>query len=394
MHFQDVFRAIYANHYYEYIIINDALEIIEFSDQAQRYCEANERVQAGIDVIRLVPELYGMHERISGLFRRDEPPFLIPLVHKSPDYYVNIRLHQGRNNPQSGQCETMIILFEDITDLAKMEQRSIQDRNEKALLLQELEEKNRQLQHFNDHMQELVAEETRKNLEKQKMLELQSRHSQMGEMIGMITHQWKQPLGVIAMIGGLCGIRKAKGKISEAFYEEQIAEIMAQAKLMQQTVEDFQDFFNPSKEKVFFNVKATIEKMVALIAKDYEIRGISLELIGEEHINVIGYPNEYNQVILSLLKNARDAFEDSMSVDKKVVVEVTQEHDASLVKVRDNAGGIDEAVIDTLFDLYISTKKQGSGLGLNIAKNVIECNMDGKLSAHNVEEGAEFLIRV
>jgi signal transduction histidine kinase len=386
MHFQEVFRAIYSNHIYEYIIINEDFKVVEYSDKSINYCDEMLLRSNKPDIFELLPELFGMDEKLKKLLYEKTSPILLHYIFKEPDFYINIRVHQGRHR------ETLIVLLENVTDMANMEQTLIQDRNEKSLLLDELAEKNRQLQVFNEKMQELVEQETKKNLEKQKMLELSSRHAQMGEIIGMITHQWKQPLSIINMSCTVLKISLLKGKFTDELLEKRLGDIEKQVKHMDTTVMDFQNFFNPRKEKHIFSIKKTIQTIIDLVKNEYVLNNIEIELIGDENIRAEGYANEYNQVVLSILKNAKDVFIKDPHDNMKIVVNIESKNNKSYVSIRDNAGGIPEDIIDNIFDLYMSTKKDGSGLGLNISKNIIEINMNGKLKVQNVDDGAEFII--
>ncbi len=389
MHLQDVFCAIYANHIYEYIVIDKNFKAVEWSEAATIYCNEELLKSKQGDIFELVPELFGMEEELRELLYEHTVPILIQYVFKEPDNYVNIRVHCGKAE------ETLIVLFENVTQMAKKDQSLVQEVNEKALLLDELAEKNKQLRALNEHMQELVERETKKNIEKQKMLEINSRHAQMGEMIGMITHQWKQPLNSINTLCILLEVSQRKKKLSLEALLRYVGEIKKQVDYMNKTVSDFQHFFNPSKMRYDFNVKEAIETIVGLIRSEYEVNGIKIELTGDEDVVVNGYANEYNQAILSIIKNAKDAFLDNPKENMKISIDISKdENNRSVVRIKDNAGGIDEEIIDKIFDVYVSTKKDGSGLGLNIAKTIIESNMEGELKVHNVDGGAEFVVIV
>jgi len=333
---------------------------------------------------------------IEGILKGERQAFTIPYIEKFPQNYIHIHVHPGRRKPSADKegniYESLVVLFENVTDMAQTQQKLIQERNEKTLLLDDISQKNAQLKRFNEQMQEMVDEEIRKNMEKQKMVELQSRHAQMGEMIGIITHQWKQPLNVISLIVNVLKLDLKKRTLSNETIEKKLDDVLKQVRYMDQTVQDFQSFFNPSKEKIFFNIYESIQSILGLIDYEYSHQDISLELRGNESISAYGYPNEFNQVILTLLKNARDAFMQQPHDHMRIVIDISEENGDPLIRVEDNAGGIPEAVMDKVFDLYVTTKENGSGLGLNIAKNVIEQNMNGKIDVHNTAEGACFTI--
>jgi signal transduction histidine kinase len=395
MHLQEVFNAIYANHPYEYLVINRQLKVIEYSDKVFHFCIQSSQKCDNINLMEAVPELFGLENEIDKIFKGDSTVFTLPYIAKAPDRYIHIHIHPGRikveHPSEDSVYETLIILFEDITDMANTQQNLVQERNEKSLLLEELSEKNAKLKIFNEQMQQLVEEESKKNLEKQKMVELQSRHSQMGEVIGMITHQWKQPLSVISLI---VTILKTKNNLTHEKAEKKLDDILSQVNYMTQTVNDFQNFFNPSKEKVIFNIYENLHTILELVKYEYDYKAIDLELKGDLELLAYGYPNEFNQVVLSLLKNAKDAFMENPHESMKIEIIIDQKKGNPQILVRDNAGGIPEEMIDKIFDLYMTTKKNGSGLGLNIAKSMIEHNMNGQLSVSNIENGAEFSIMV
>ena len=165
---------------------------------------------------------------------------------------------------------------------------------------------------------------------------------------------------------------------------------------MSQTIDDFRDFLAPDKEKKTFKVDQIIRKAVSLTEASLKEFNIVLEIssIGEPQIN--GYFNEYGQVLLNILMNARDAFGAKGKSDKQITVRSWTENGRAVVTITDNAGGIKEKIIGKIFDAYYTTKvlAKGTGVGLFMSKNIIEHSMGGHLSVRNVKGGAEFRIEV
>ncbi len=161
MHIQEVFNAMFKNHSYEYLVINKNLEVIEFSDRIVDYCDIELLKNGSLNIYGLVPEFYGLETQFRELFEQKRHMIEIPNVKKSNDEYVNVTVHQGRKKTEQS-IETLIILFENITAFTLMHQRSIQDRNEKTLLLYEVEKKNASLKKYNEQMEQLVEAETKK----------------------------------------------------------------------------------------------------------------------------------------------------------------------------------------------------------------------------------------
>jgi len=163
MHIQEVFNAMFKNHHYEYLIVNQEMEVIEFSDRVIDYCDAKLLRDESIDLYALVPEFYGLEVQFEELFSLKRDIIEIPHVRKKDKHYLNISVQPGRRNEYS-QIETLVVLFENVTEFVIMHQRSVQDRNEKELLLFQIEKKNLMLHEFNEHMMQLVEVETNKNM--------------------------------------------------------------------------------------------------------------------------------------------------------------------------------------------------------------------------------------
>ncbi len=394
MYTKEVLHAIYENHHYEYFIINRDFEVVAYSEKVSRYCVPNTFNLCSTDLFSAIPEFFGIENELMEVFTGQRQRIVIPFVFKEPADYVNISIQAGEKEESGTASKTLIILFEDVTVAANVQHSALQDLNENALLLEKIADKNAQLKILNQEMERLVEEEVLKNMEKQRTIEIQSRHSQMGEMIGMITHQWKQPISVIHTICGLLLIKYERGSLDKDTFAEKIGNILKQSRHMNQTIYDFQHFFNPSKKKVSFNLMDTITSVLSLVGLGYSLDNIDIILEGDKDICVYGHSNEYSQVVLSLLQNAKDAFLAQPHKDMKIHIVISPREEKSLVMIRDNAGGIPVNVIGQIFNLYSTTKEEGSGLGLHIARNVIENNMGGKLTVKNVEHGAEFSITI
>ena len=388
MYDKEIVKAICANHLYEYCIVDHHLEVLKYSDKISKYCDKEILKVLNLELFDIVPELVGMEKELALMFDQETEDLLIPMVFKIPNNYINIRVHPNRS------FNTLIVLFENITKSTQAQLQLRQANNNNLLLIGEIADKNRQLEVFNQEMQALVSIEVKKNLEKQHMLELQTRHAQMGEMIAMITHQWKQPLSVIQTLGTLLKIKYASGKLTQTLFTEKIDNLLAQATHLNQTVNDFQKFFTPSKKKVNFDMKETMTSVLALIEMEYSLENIKIILTEEITVSVYGYENEYKQVILSILQNAKDALIVSTQENKQISIHIDKRDNSSLVTIEDNAGGIPKEILESIFMQYVTTKEDGSGLGLHIAKSVIENNMQGKIWVKNTKEGAKFYIEL
>jgi len=223
----------------------------------------------------------------------------------------------------------------------------------------------------------------------------QSRLARMGEMLNMIAHQWRQPLsqlsGIMMEVETTIAFKKANDKFLLGATKDATKIIQ----FMSLTIEDFKNFFKPERDKEDFYVSKACKEAIGLIKESLINQHIVLhfEVIQDKQIK--GYQREYSQVILNLLVNAKDALIMNHVKNANIIININIKDDVSIVKVKDNAGGINKEHIESIFDPYFSTKKsQGTGLGLYMSKMIIETNMQGKLSAHNDEKGAVFTIKI
>jgi C4-dicarboxylate-specific signal transduction histidine kinase len=159
---------------------------------------------------------------------------------------------------------------------------------------------------------------------------------------------------------------------------------------------NFRNYFRPDKEIADFKVAETITNTLSFIEDSFKKQNISIEVFAKNDPAIHGYRNEYMQVLLNILNNARDVLTEREIDDPKVTISIGMEGDRAVVRISDNAGGIPKEIINKIFDPYFTTKgpQQGTGVGLFMSKTIIEKNMDGRLSVCNIANGAEFRIEV
>ena len=252
---------------------------------------------------------------------------------------------------------------------------------------------NRIQQRVKEHIESI-----RKNEEtitqRDRMLLIQSNQAVMGEMIGNIAHQWRQPLNAIGILAQNLRVYFKSQELKIDNIESNIKKIMELIFFMSGTIDDFRNFFRPDKEKMDFYIKDSIEKTLGIIGTNIKNDSIGVEVNTEEDLMVAGYPNEYSQVLLIILSNAKDAFKEKNITNSLIKISLFKENDKSVVTITDNAGGIDPKLINKIFDPYFTTKKTGTGIGLYMSKIIIEKNMGGKLTVKNQKDGAEFRIEI
>ncbi|MDO6828560.1 HAMP domain-containing sensor histidine kinase [Poseidonibacter sp. 1_MG-2023] len=224
------------------------------------------------------------------------------------------------------------------------------------------------------------------------MLLQQSRLAKSGEMIGNITHQFRQPLNNLSYI--LINIKKRfeNKKLDEVYLDKKINQANIQLDFLSKTIDDFKDFYAPSKQKEIFSVKEAIDSCLTILSADFKKHNIALEFVfnTNENIKIYGVKNELSQVILALLSNSNDAL---TSVENPYIrIEVTSSDAEVIIKIQDNAGGIKEKNIEKVFEAYFSTKEQGSGIGLYLVQLIVEESFEGKIELVNKKEGVAFTL--
>lgn len=230
--------------------------------------------------------------------------------------------------------------------------------------------------------------------DQEKLLILQGRQAAMGEMIGNIAHQWRQPLNILGILLQQIELFYASGRFDAEFLGQSVKKGMGIIRHMSQTIDDFRDFFRPEKEVKRFSISKTIDSTIALISDSFVSHTITIDNYNESDVEVIGYQNEFSQSLLNILLNARDVLLERKIARPRISISVHREDDKGVIVIGDNGGGVPEEFISHIFDPYFTTKgdEKGTGLGLYMAKMIIEKKMGGVLTAINSMEGAEFRI--
>jgi signal transduction histidine kinase len=254
----------------------------------------------------------------------------------------------------------------------------------------------KKLKNYNMVLEQSVLEQTRELRQKDQMLILQDRQAVMGEMINNIAHQWRQPLNMLGLTIQQLSLYHDLGEFTKEFLDNSVNRSMGLIQHMSQTIDDFRNYFRPDKEKVEFKVQEAITSTLSLIEENFKSQQIGVELVAKGDSVIYGFRNEFAQVVLNILNNARDVLMEREIKDPRVTITLGSENGRAVVTISDNAGGIPEEIIGKIFDPYFTTKgpQTGTGVGLFMSKTIIEKNMGGSLTAQNSADGAEFRIEV
>lgn len=243
-------------------------------------------------------------------------------------------------------------------------------------------------------MQSKIEEGISKYTESQDVLIYQSRLAAMGEMINMIAHQWRQPLSIISMTSGNIYLDMQMGTGNQDSIKSGLDEIMRQTEALSKTIDGFRNYFKPEESTIQISLSKIFQELDSVIGKSFDLSGIDLEYPIHTDIELITYPRELIQVFMNILKNSVDAFEMRDQTEKWVHIRVEDLKEWIVFEFRDNAGGIPNEVMERIFEPYFTTKneKNGTGLGLYIAKIIIRKHMGGSIEAFNESSGACFRI--
>ncbi len=232
--------------------------------------------------------------------------------------------------------------------------------------------------------------------EKDQLFLHQSRQAAMGEMLNNIAHQWRQPLNLIAITIQDLLVTYEQGDCSEEYVDEIVKQIMNQVLHMSQTIDDFRNFLKPDQEIKQFTLMDAVNKTLILVGDSFRLQNITIDTEAQEDLIVTGYQNEYCQVLLNILNNARDILAERKILSPRIEIKLFREGHRHVVTISDNAGGIPDTILGRIFEPYFTTKEadKGTGIGLFISKTIIEKRMNGKISVRNTDHGAEFRIEV
>ena len=248
-----------------------------------------------------------------------------------------------------------------------------------------LDLKQEELTNLNDSLKQTVEEEVSKNNEKNNILFQQSKMAAMGEMIGNIAHQWRQPLSLITTAASGMKLKKEFGMLSDEEYKNSLNSILGAANHLSSTIEDFRNFFSPIKEKNSFISNDLVEKIFKLLGKEYSNKNIKI-VKNIQDFEIYSFENELLQVIINLLNNSRDELVKIEDISKRFIfIDLIEENENFILRVKDTAGGIPKNIIDRIFEPYFTTKHKsmGTGIGLYMVQEIVEKHLNGKITVSN-----------
>lgn len=294
-----------------------------------------------------------------------------------------------------GRIEEFVAIRHDVTEMIVLNQKLLytQDKlkNLNDSLEQHVKEQTKELLNINENLHNIINEEIRKNEEKSKLIFQQSRLASMGEMIGNIAHQWRQPLNELSI--NLFALKEnvSNGNKFEKIYENSKMIV----KSMSKTIDDFMNFFKADKKKEVFAIKEAIEHALVITKRTLTNENIKIIKSNLDNIYILGYKSELTQVILNLINNSKDVLKSLKQSEKIIEIKLEIDKNDIILQIIDNGGGIKEELLPKIFEPYFTTKhpSSGTGLGLYMSKMIID-GMGGNIKATNCDYGACFEIKL
>ncbi|MDP3300614.1 MAG: HAMP domain-containing sensor histidine kinase [Sulfuricurvum sp.] len=249
-----------------------------------------------------------------------------------------------------------------------------------------------ELETFNHKLQDEISKAVEKNRTQENILMQQAKMAEIGSMVESIAHQWRQPLNILGLSMTRLSINMSLGNNNDMSKVIEIVE--QQIEYMSQTIDDFRNFFKQDRTQTKVNVYHLIGEVEALLGPLLASKKIEFIKNIDPSIEILVYHNELKQVLLNIVNNAREAIEHNKSKIREITITCVSDKYHCTISIQDSGGGVPHHIVDKIFDPYFTTKfeSQGTGIGLYMAKMIIEKHCFGKLSIYNTKEGACFEI--
>ncbi|MBD3830722.1 MAG: GHKL domain-containing protein, partial [Arcobacter sp.] len=249
-----------------------------------------------------------------------------------------------------------------------------------------VDEKTKKLTEINLQLEDRIKKEVEENLKKDRLLSQQQKMVSMGQMIENIAHQWRQPLSLITTNASGMKLKKEMNDLDDEFFYKTLDSILNTSKYLSNTIDDFRYFFKPQKDKEDFYLEKCCKKTLDLLSANFIENRIKI-IDNIQNIKICGYETELIQVLINILNNSKDALLSIEDEERLIFIDITKENGKAVIRVKDNAGGIEPSIIEKVFEPYFTTKHQhqGTGIGLYMCQEIINKHMDGYIDISNTE---------
>lgn len=259
----------------------------------------------------------------------------------------------------------------------------------------ELKDSQEELASLNKHLENKIDEEIQIREKNHKMYEQQAKMAAMGEMMDAAAHQWKQPLNALSLMSDMLQGDFRDGDVDQTYIDNLTEGIQTQITHMVNTLSEFRSFFRPSKEAKSFGIKRSLQSVLLLVNDEFMKNNINIHIQSEKEILIHGIENEFKHLVLNIINNSKDAFNERELKDRNIYINFYKEDNHINLEIEDDAGGIPESVIHDIFKPDVTTKADGEGTGIGLYMSMqIAQKLNGSLSVHNTDKGAQFLLEI
>jgi C4-dicarboxylate-specific signal transduction histidine kinase len=312
-------------------------------------------------------------------------------VEDLPDSYKIVAKYIDDNN--------ILLLAEQLPHLSHEDARSYFELiNDYSNMQRDLKKSKIKLKDLNKNLEEKVKIEVDKNVKTQMQIFESSKLASMGEMIGNIAHQWRQPLYTVTLLADTIKIKNSFGKLDTKEVDENMTQIIEIQDHLSDTINTFRNFLKEKKELISIVLQDRVDKALTIsntILKDKHIKLIK-DIDYTFPIQITTIPTELMEVVINIINNAIDIIEEKNISDGWVKVSIKDHDNKAIISIEDNGGGIPEHILPNIFNEYFTTKSQdkGTGLGLYMSKKIVQDSLNGNLYVKNSESGAKFYIEL
>jgi len=263
------------------------------------------------------------------------------------------------------------------------------------VFLKRYEAKQSDLDNLNHDLEERIKEEVTLREANHKLYEQQAKMAAMGEMMDAVAHQWKQPLNALSLMTDMLRDDFKSGSVTQDYIDELTTDAQGQIEHMVNTLNEFRNFFRPKDIAESFGIKRCIQSVLLLINDEILQNSINIHIQNEKEILLHGIENEFKHLVLNIINNAKDAFNERDVKQRDIYINFYQEDSHINVEIEDNAGGISEDVINDIFKPEVTTKEEGKGTGIGLYMSMqIAQKLGGSLSVCNTDQGALFQLEI
>ncbi len=349
------------------------------------------------DVYKYKKAQYFQHKNMKSVYithlypilRADEVEAIIVIDFSIEEQNIIIQSLQNFNDIFEDILLLFLLIFSIILWFSYVDRRREKEKNRTH---QQLLETSKKLKNLNDTLELKIEEEVQKSSKKDRIMVQYSKQAQMGEMISMIAHQWRQPLNTISASAINLSLLDSMNILPEGKIQTDSKFIQNQCQKMSETINTFMNFAKPTTEMKEFKIVDSLDSIMLILQSQFKNHNITIKIDMQEDISITAYKDLLEQVIINILSNARDAFDEQITDEKIVKIVVTKQNSIPIITIEDNAGGIPSKIQEKIFNPYFTTKEQGkgTGIGLYMSINIMKKSLQGDLQYIPIKNGSIF----